>query len=85
MKGSVDIEKLRPFGLAFYAGLRLDAGPGPRPVRTRSAIAEYLGDTDAFDQSITDFSERYADQNERDYPSSSSAIRSGRLEAVEGV
>ena len=31
------------------------------------AIAAYLGKNDAFDQSITDFSERYADQNERDY------------------
>ena len=31
------------------------------------AIAAYLGKQDRFDQSITDFSERYADQNERDY------------------
>ena len=31
------------------------------------AIAAYLGKKDRFDKSITDFSERYADQNERDY------------------
>ena len=31
------------------------------------AIAAYLGKSDAFDRSITDFSERYADQNEQDY------------------
>ena len=31
------------------------------------AIAAYLGKKDRFDQSIADFSERYADQNERDY------------------
>ena len=31
------------------------------------AIADYLGGGDAFDTSITDFSQRYADQNERDY------------------
>jgi predicted alpha/beta hydrolase len=49
------------------------------------AIAEYLGASDAFDKSITDFSQRYADQNERDYQQFVKAIRSGRLEAVEGV
>ena len=31
------------------------------------AIAAYLGKSDKFDRSITDFSERYADQNEKDY------------------
>ena len=36
-------------------------------------------------QSITDFSQAYAGQNERDYQEFVSAIRSGRLEAVEGV
>ena len=49
------------------------------------ATAEYLGGDDAFDQSITDFCERYADQNEQDYEEFVKAIRSGRLEAVEGV
>ena len=49
------------------------------------AIAEYLGDSDTFDKSITDFSERYADQNEQDYQQFVNAIRSGKLQAVEGV
>ena len=49
------------------------------------AIAGYLGDSDAFDKSITDFSLRYADQNERDYQDFVTAVRSGRLEALEGV
>jgi hypothetical protein len=49
------------------------------------AMAAYLGGSDAFDNSITDFSQRYADQNERDYQQFVNAIRSGRLEAVEGV
>ena len=48
-------------------------------------VAEYLGTSDAFDTSITDFSRRYADQNERDYQQFVTAIRSGRLEALEGV
>jgi Uncharacterized protein conserved in bacteria (DUF2252) len=49
------------------------------------AIAEYLGSSDAFDQSIIDFSERYADQNEKDYEEFTGAIRAGRLQAVQGV
>jgi hypothetical protein len=48
-------------------------------------IAAYLGGSDAFDKSITDFSQRYADQNERDYQEFVKAVRSGRLEAREGV
>jgi transcription initiation factor TFIID subunit TAF12 len=49
------------------------------------ATAACLGDSDAFDRSVTDFSQRYADQNERDYREFVRAMRSGRLEAREGV
>jgi uncharacterized protein (DUF2252 family) len=86
MKGSAEVESMTPLGLTFYARIcgwtlaRAHARSGD-PV----AIAEYLGDSDAFDQSTTDFSERYADQNERDYQEFVTAIRSGRLEAREGV
>ena len=86
MKGSAVVEAMSPLGLTFYARIcgwtlaRAHARSGD-PV----AIAEYLGGSDAFDQSITDFSQRYADQNERDYQEFVNAIRSGRLEAVEGV
>jgi len=86
MKGSVEVEAMAPIGLTFYARTcgwtlaRSHARSGD-PV----AIAAYLGDSDAFDKSITDFSERYADQNEQDYQEFVNAVRSGRLEAVEGV
>ena len=86
MKGSAEVEAMAPVGLTFYARIcgwtlaRAHARSGD-PV----AIAAYLGDGDAFDKSITDFSERYADQNERDYQEFVTAVRSGRLEAVEGV
>lgn len=86
MKGSVEIDKLRPAGMTFYARIcgwtlaRAHARSGD-PV----AIAEYLGDSDTFDKSITDLSERYPDQNERDYSEFVKAVRSGRLVAVEGV
>jgi uncharacterized protein (DUF2252 family) len=86
MKGSVVVETLLPLGLAFYAGIcgwtmaRAHARSGD-PV----AIATYLGASDAFDKSITDFSQRYADQNEQDYEAFVKAVQSGRLQAVEGV
>jgi hypothetical protein len=65
--------------------LRVDAGPGSCPVGDPIAIAACLGSNDAFDKSITNFAQRYADQNERDYQHFLKAIRSGRLEALEGV
>ena len=86
MKGSGDVESMSPAALAFYAGMcgwtlaRAHARSGD-PV----AIAAYLGSSDAFDQSVTGFSLRYADQNEQDFEAFIKAIRSGRLEAVEGV
>jgi len=86
MKGSALVEAMAPFGLTFYARVcgwtlaRAHARSGD-PV----AIAEYLGDSDAFDTSVTDFSERYADQNEQDYQEFVKAVQSGRLEAREGV
>ena len=86
MKGSAVVEAMIPLGLTYYARIcgwtlaRAHARSGD-PV----AIAEYLGTSDAFDTSITDFSQRYADQNDRDYQEFVTAVRSGRLEAVEGV
>jgi uncharacterized protein (DUF2252 family) len=86
MKGSAEVESMRPVGLNFYAGIcgwtlaRAHARSGD-PV----AIAEYLGEDDQFDRSISDFAKRYADQNERDYQAFAEAIRSGRLEALEGA
>ncbi len=86
MKGSATVETMTPVALTFYARscgwtlARAHARSGD-PV----AIAEYLGPDDAFDQSITDFSKRYADQNEQDYQQFVNAVRSGRLQAREGV
>jgi uncharacterized protein (DUF2252 family) len=86
MKGSADPEAMAPIGLTFYART---CGWTLARAHARSgdavALAEYLGGSDALDKSITDFSERYADQNERDYEEFVNAVRSGRLEAIEGV
>ena len=86
MKGSALVELMAPVTLRYYAQMcgwtlaRAHARSGDPVV-----MASYLGREDAFDQSITDFSERYADQNEQDYERFVEAIKSGRLEATEGV
>jgi hypothetical protein len=86
MKGSADVEAMKPIALGVYAHIcgwtlaRAHARSGD-PI----AIAAYLGEDDQFDRSIAAFSERYADQNERDYQAFVEAIRSGRLQALEGV
>jgi uncharacterized protein (DUF2252 family) len=86
MKGSVEVEAMAPVGLTFYART---CGWTLARAHARSgdavAMAAYLGDSDAFDKSITGFSERYADQNERDYQEFVNAVKSGHLKAVEGV
>ena len=86
MKGSAVVETMQPLGLTFYASI---CGWTLARAHARSgdsvAIAEYLGASDAFDQSITDFSLAYADQNEQDFQEFISAVQSGRLQALEGV
>jgi len=86
MKASALIELFDPEAMNYYAGVcgwtlaRAHARSGD-PV----AISAYLGSSDRFDRAMTDFAVRYADQNERDYDVFVQAIRSGRLEATEGV
>jgi len=86
MKGSALVEQMSVEAMTFYAKIcgwtlaRAHARSGD-PV----AIAAYLGEDDSFDRSVTNFSERYAEQNERDFEQFTEAIRSSRIEATEGV
>jgi len=86
MKGSALVELMAPVTLMYYGQMcgwtlaRAHARSGD-PV----AMAGYLGRDDAFGRSVIDFCERYADRNEQDYEEFVKAIRSGRLQAVEGV
>ncbi len=86
MKGSALVETMSPIALRFYAGMcgwtlgRAHARSGDAV-----ALAEYLGKSDKFDRSITDFSQRYAEQNERDFEAFRQAVQSGRLPAIEGL
>jgi Uncharacterized protein conserved in bacteria (DUF2252) len=86
MKGSALVEAMAPPALTFYARI---CGWTLARAHARSsdpiAIAAYLGDSDAFDTSITRFSQRYAGQNDQDYQQFTGTVRSGRLQAREGV
>ncbi len=81
-KLSVEIETMGHAQLRAYGALcgwtlaRAHARTG-----NRIAIASYLGAGGVFDQAIADFSETYADQNERDYDALAEAVKSGRVQA----
>jgi uncharacterized protein (DUF2252 family) len=81
-KLSVEIETmthpmLRAYGaLCAWTLARAHARTGDR-----IAIASYLGQGGVFDQAIVDFSEAYADQNERDYQALVQAVKSGHVQA----
>jgi uncharacterized protein (DUF2252 family) len=85
-KGSADVDRIPMPGATQYARFcgatlaRAHARWGDR-----IAIASYLGQGDAFDRAIADFSAAYADQNERDYEAFAEAVRSGRLTARTGL
>ncbi|MFD3401460.1 DUF2252 domain-containing protein [Kribbella sp. NPDC058693] len=86
MKGSALVELMAPAALAWYGRTcgwtlaRAHARTGD-PV----SISAYLGDDDGFDKSITDFSERYAAQNDQDFADFAKAIASNRIEAIPDV
>ena len=72
MKASAVVEAMTPFAMTVYARM---CGWTLAHAHARSgdpvAIAAYLGAEDDLDRAITKFSERYADQNSRDYEPSS--------------
>ena len=85
-KGSAIVEAMNPAAMAAYSRMcgwtiaRAHARSGDR-----IAIAAYLGARDVFDQAIAEFSETYADQNERDYDALVQAEKAGRITAHRGL
>jgi len=81
-KISADIAGMSPSDMALYS--RLCAWTLAR-AHARSgdsiAIATYLGSSDVFDRATAEFSEAYADQNERDHAALVEAIATGRVSA----
>jgi uncharacterized protein (DUF2252 family) len=85
-KTSAEVQSMLPSGMALYGQL---CGWTLARAHARSgdsvAIASYLGTGDAFDRALTDFAEKYADQNAEDHQALIEAIESGRLEAIAGI
>jgi uncharacterized protein (DUF2252 family) len=85
-KVSVDADTMVPRGAVMYAEAcgwtlaRAHARSGDR-----IAIGAYLGKGATFDRAIADFAAAYADVNQRDYDALLDAVRTGRLEAKEGL
>jgi predicted alpha/beta hydrolase len=85
-KASVEVEALGAQALTVYAQMcawtlaRAHARSGDE-----IAIAAYLGSGNAFDRAVARFSQKYADQNERDYHALLDAIAAERLPAQTGV
>ncbi len=85
-KGSFEADRALPKGMAAYGRVcgwtlaRAHARSGDR-----IAIGAYLGSSDTFDRAIADFSNAYADQNERDYNALKKAVADGQVEARTGL
>jgi uncharacterized protein (DUF2252 family) len=85
-KGSAMVETMSPSGMGLYGRwcgwtlARAHARSGDRV-----AIASYLGGGDAFDRAVAEFSETYADQNERDYNALVQAENEGRVVVERGL
>ncbi|MFL5868765.1 MAG: DUF2252 domain-containing protein [Thermoleophilaceae bacterium] len=85
-KASAEVEAMDATALELYG--RLCGGTlarGHARSGDRVAIASYLGRGDRFDHAIADFSERYADQNERDHQALLDAVAAGRVKAQTGI
>jgi hypothetical protein len=82
MKGSADLSQIPAAYLERYAGL---CGAVLARAHARSGdaaqIAGYLGRSDRFDEALTEFAVRYADQNDADWKAFKRAIKDGRVEA----
>jgi uncharacterized protein (DUF2252 family) len=85
-KYSLDIDAMKPPGMLVYGEL---CGWTLARAHARSgdsvAIAKYLGRADVFDRAIADFAAAYADQNERDYETLTTAAATGRIIAHSGM
>src|SRR4029453_16618646 len=85
-KGAARIDTMTPTTMAIYARMcasalvRAHARSGDR-----IPIASCLGSSDTFDRALVDFSEAYADQNDRDYAALVQAEKDGRITAQHGI
>ncbi|GAA4538720.1 DUF2252 domain-containing protein [Pseudonocardia xishanensis] len=82
-KGSADVARMTPKGLATYGELcgwtlaRAHARTGDP-----AAVAGYLGSGTTFDKAVAEFASAYADRNERDHAALVAAIGAGLITAA---
>ena len=83
-KGSVDVEEMAPTAMAAVRrAVRLDAGPGPRPLRRpRSRSPPTSAASDVFDRALAEFAERLRRPERARLRALLKAVDAGRLEAV---
>jgi uncharacterized protein (DUF2252 family) len=85
-KISADVETMTPDEMKIYGQMcgwtlaRAHARSGDRV-----AIASYLGKNDVFENSLVEFANAYADQNERDYECLVEAVKTKRVKAETGI
>jgi len=83
-KGSVETEEATANQVEFYARLcGRTLARGHARSGDAASIAAYLGNGDAFDRAVTDFSEAYAEPHLRDFNAFVAAIDDGRLPCAE--
>ncbi len=86
MKGSIEVELLKPPGLDILATLcGWTLARGHARSGHRIAISSYLGVSSRFDEAIAAFALAYANQAEKDYATVLKAIKSGKIAAETGV
>ena len=85
-KISAEIETMTPAEMMVYGQMcgwtlaRAHARSGDRV-----AVASYLGKNDVFENSLVEFANAYADQNERDYQCLVEAVKNKRVKAETGI
>jgi uncharacterized protein (DUF2252 family) len=86
MKGSAEVERMTPTGLALYGEL-CGTALARAHARTGDAakIAGYLGDDDTFDRALKRFADAYADQNDADYAAFGEAADKQRIAVERGL
>ncbi len=85
-KGAALVEAMEPATMTLYARMCAEAlALAHARSGDRIAIASYLGSSDVFDRAIAQFSEAYADQNERDYDALVQAEKDGRITVQHGI
>jgi uncharacterized protein (DUF2252 family) len=85
-KVSAEVGRQNPSIMAIYGQMcGWTLARGHARSGDRVAIAGYLGRGDAFDVAVSEFAERYADQNELDYRRFVEAASEGRIEVTLSV